>query len=172
MSIFDDLAIIARRVTGDMTYERLYAAEVVRVAGDLADVLPDDPRVRGRGLQGVLMPTIDPTTELAPEPGCRCLLGFREGDSRRPYIAAWEYAADSATVRIDGGVGSVARKGDLIDVLLPVGIPTAVSGIAQGIQLPTPQTPVTVPPTPFTATVTLMQSLRASPIGGAPAVKA
>jgi hypothetical protein len=174
VTVLDDIARLARRVTGDFRFERVWPAVVERVGADgLVDVLPDDAEMRGSGLQGVPMATIDPATQLAPEPGCRCLLGFRDGDPRKPTIVAWEYAQDSATVRLAGGIARVARKGDVIDVLLPMGTPTAVSGVAAGVQTPPlPASPVTVPPTPVTGTVTLATKVYAQPIGGAPRVKA
>lgn len=160
MSVLDDIEAIVRRVTSDFRYERLYPAEVVRVAGDLVDVLPDDPAVRGRGLQGVPMPTMDPTTELLPEPGCRCLLGFMEGNPQRPYIAAWEFAQNSATVRLNGGSAGLARKGDIVDVLITPGVVT-VTGTAY---LPAP--------VPFTGTATLAEAPQGVIIGGVAAVRA
>lgn len=173
MSALDDFGRMVRRVLGDLRFERLYPAVVTRVSGDLADVMPDDPTMRGQGLQGVPMPTIDPSTQLVPEAGCRCLLGFLDGNPQRPAIVAWEYAQDSATVRLDGGSAGVARKGDLIDVLLPIGTPTPVSGMAAGVQTPPlPASPVTIPPSPFSGTATLTSQVRAQPIGGAAKVKA
>lgn len=160
MTILDDMARLARRVTGDFRFERLYPATVERVTGDLVDVLPDDPVMRGTGLQGVPMPTIDPTTDLLPEPGCRCLLGFQEGDPRRPAIMAWEYAPNTATVRLDGGVAGVARKGDLVDVLLAVGA-VPITGTAY---IPAP--------TPFVGTATITETVRGTIIYGTQKVKA
>jgi hypothetical protein len=172
VTILGDIAAIVRRVTGDYTYDRAYPAVVQRVGADAVDVLPDDPTVQGLGLQSVPMPTIDPTTQLVPEPGCRCLLAFAGGDPRRPYISAWEYAQDSATVRLDGGSGAVARKGDLIDVIL--GATTPIAGMAGGTTVVpgTPPVVTVIPQASFTATATIVGPVRATPIGGAPKVKA
>lgn len=177
MSLRDDIARIVRAVLGDMTFERTYTANVELVSDDFVDVLPDDPKVRGIGLQRVPMPTIDPTTELVPAPGCRCLLAFAAGDPRKPYIAAWEYAQGSATVHLDGGAASVARKGDVIDVYLSPLTPIAGTMTAT-IQSPNPSPPpptipTTVPGgTPFAGLATIAAPVRAVIIGGAARVKA
>lgn len=172
MSLLEDLAVIVRRVTGDYRFERTYAATVERADDDAVDVMPDDSSIAGNGLQRIPMPTIDPTTRLAPEPGCRCLLAFREGKPSQPYIAAWEYAPNSATVMLDGGSAPIARKGDLIELILSAATPIAGSAGGTVIIPGTPPTPVIVPPAPFTATATIAAPVYATPIGGAPKVKA
>lgn len=165
---------IIRAVTGDLRFERTYAATVERAADDFVDVLPDDDFVRGLGLQRIPTPTIDPTTQLLPEPGCRCLLAFASGDPQQPRIVAWEYAQDSATIRLDGGAAAVARKGDLVDVYLTAAS-TAVAGILNGA-ITVPGAPPTVVPVvngQFIGTAgPLSQPVRAAILGGAAKVLA
>lgn len=173
MSLLDDLERIVRAVVGDLRFERTWSSTIERDNGDgTADVLPDSPLMRGLGLQRVPLPTIDPTTEIAPAQGCRCLLGFLEGDPRQPVIVAWEFAAGSATVRLDGGTAGLARKGDLVDVMLSSQSP--VQGIVNG-SYTIPGSPPTVVPIvngQFSGYATIAQTVRARIIGGAQRVKA
>lgn len=177
MSIRDDLARLARHAVGDYRYERFYPCQVVRsYDGGAVDVLPDDDVVRGIGLQSVPAASVAPATFARAEPGCRCLLTFRSGDPRQPAITAWEYAEDSATVYLDGGVAAVARKGDLVDVYLSNVGPSfsPIRGIVSG-EVTTPGSPPTVTPVAavqFTGTASISTPVRGVIIGGAPKIKA
>lgn len=178
MTPLEALDRFVRHVLGEYRYERSYPSVVERSydGGDV-DVLPDDDVVKGIGLQRVPAPSIAPSTFARAEAGARCLLAFAEGNPRKPQIIAWEYAQDSATVQLDGGTTSVARKGDLVDVLLSASTPIA------GVMSATISTPNPSPPpatvdtpvpsgTPFTGLAVIPLPVRGAIIGGAPKVKA
>lgn len=178
MSPLESIRRIVRHAVGDYRYERSYPCVVERTyeGGDV-DVLPDDLVMRGIGLQHVPAPSVAPSTFAIAGPGTRCLLSFANGDPSKPQITAWEYAQDTATVRLDGGSASVARKGDLVDVLLsPV---TPISGLLSAtIKTPNPSPPpatITTPVpggTPFTGFATIPGPVQGAIIGGAAKVKA
>jgi len=167
------LARFVRWVMRDTTYHRRYSATVERDRGDgTFDIIPDDQAMRGTGLQAVPDRVGVAGAEVRVEPGTRCLVTFADGDPSKPVIVAWEFKRGSATISFDGGEAAVARKGDLVDVLLDT--PTPIAGIVQGTVLP-PQPgppPFTLAPTPFTGTATLSGPVRAVIVGGAKRVKA
>lgn len=162
-----------RWVMRDVTYHRRYSASIERDRGDgTFDLIPDDPAMRGTGLQAVPDRVGIAGTGAQVQPGTRCVFAFADADPSKPWIVVWEYAQGSAVVSLDGGQAQVARKGDLVDVLLST--PTPVAGIVQGTVLP-PQPgppPFPLPPTPFTGTATLSGPVRAVIVGGAPRVTA
>jgi hypothetical protein len=162
VSIRDDIATIVRHVVGDYRYERSYPCQVVRSY--------DDGVVRGIGMQSIPATSLAPATFALAEPGCRGLLAFVAGDPSRPTITTWDYAQNSATIYIDGGVASVARKGDLIDVMLTVA-GTPISGMVEGaVTAPGPVvTPVAA--VQFTG-LAVLSAVRAVIIGGAATIKA
>jgi len=166
------LARFIRWVMRDTTYHRRYSATVERDRGDgTFDLLPDDHAMRGTG-QAVPDRVGVAGASVRVEQGTRCLFTFADGDPSKPVIVAWEFKGGSATVSFDGGEAAVARKGDLVDILL--GDPTPVAGLVQGTVLP-PQPgppPFQLPPTPFTGTATLSGPVRAVIVGGAKRVKA
>jgi len=173
MSAKGTLARFIRWVMRDVTYQRRYSATIERDRGDgTFDLMPDDPAMRGTGLQAVPGRVGVAGAEVRVEPGTRCVFAFADADPAKPCIVAWEYAQGSAVVSLGGGQAQVARKVDLVDVLLST--PTPVAGIVQGTVLP-PQPgppPFPLPPTPFTGTATLSGPVRAVIVGGAPRVTA
>ena len=170
MSALANIARIIRHAVGDYRFERSYPCQVVRsYDGGAVDVLPDDAVMRGIGMQTVPATSVAPATFARAESGCRCLLTFSSGDPRKPTITAWDYAQDSATLYLDGGVAAVARKGDLVDVLLSAATP--ISGIVAGTVATSPS-PTTVAAVPFTGTAAIATPVRCAIIGGAPTIKA
>ncbi len=172
------LARFVRHVVGDYRFERSYPAVVERANDDgSVDVLPEPTTMRGIGLQRVPTALSDPETRVIAEPGARCLLAFRAGDPQQPYIAAWEYAQDSATIQLAGGSAAVARKGDLVEISFSAASPIAGTMTAT-VSTPNPSppppeilTPV-APGTPFTGTVVGLGTVQAVVVGGAPKLKA
>src|SRR5690606_15789866 len=98
---------LIRWVTRDSLFLGQYTAVVQRQAADgTLDLLPDDPRLRGTGLQAVPIRHGLPGVEVEVPSGVRVLLGFDAGDSRRPYAALW-HSEQVTAVRI-GGSDAVA----------------------------------------------------------------
>jgi hypothetical protein len=150
----DALERLVRFVMADVTYHRLYPATVQRVSPDgTADVLPDDTTIRGTGLRAAFLPGL-PNTTIDVTAGARCLVGFRAGDPKRPYVAEW-MGDGLARIGIDAGTRPLARMGDIIDVQTTPAQP--IAGVIGGT-LTVPGTPPVVtplPPTPFQAVATL-----------------
>jgi hypothetical protein len=101
-------------------YYGVYEASIQGQADDdTVDVLPDDPKLRGDGLQRVPIRHGLPGVTVRVAEGSRCLLGFENGDPSKPYVSLW--AAGSVTeIRFGGGTIGVARVGDPVACSLPV----------------------------------------------------
>jgi hypothetical protein len=127
----DQLSRFIRWVMRDVTYHKLYPSQVQRQdASGLLDLLPDDESIRGTGTSGVQIRHGLPGCTVKVRPGARVLLGFENGDPRRPYAALWE-EGDIISVSLGfGGSRPVARIGDTVSVFFPPTIP--VSGTLSG----------------------------------------
>lgn len=157
---------------------RAYGVEVqVQHADGSVDVLPDAVEIRGLGLQHVPVMTSPAGTSARVEPGTRGLLRFADGDPRKPRIVAWAYKQASAVISLDGGYASIARNGDLVELLLSASTP--ISGVMSGtVTTPNPAPPpptITVPVPPasqFTGFAMITAPVQGRIFGGAPRVKA
>lgn len=172
MNMRDSLEGIVRRAMRDVRYLRVYAAtvEIDHLDGHF-DVLPDDESIRGRGLSRVPVLVGDIGATVRAAPGTRCLLGFQDGDPRKPRIRGWAYEPLSGRIVFDDGAAGLARQGDYVKCL--VGNPATVSGTMGGTAfVPAPPgapIPTPVPLAPFTGIVTgiLPDTVHGTIIGGA-----
>jgi hypothetical protein len=142
------LARFIRWVMRDVTFHVHYPAtvEVTRADGSI-DVTPDDEKIRGLGLPPLRAQPGLPGTEVRALKGARCLVGFRNGDPRAPYISAWS-TGGLQLVSIDGGGAGVSGLADVVDVLIPESL--TVNGVVSGVATPPPPAvPVPVPAAPF-----------------------
>ena len=169
---------IVRRFASDVTYLRVYAATVELQRNDgSCDLRTDAAELRGEGLQRVPVMSSPAGSSARVEPGTRCLVGFADGDPRKPRIIAWEYARSRAVVALDAGRAGVARNGDLVELHLSPQAP--ISGVITGVVQvtnpspppPTIPTPV-VPGTQFTGFAAILAPVRGRILGGAARVKA
>lgn len=97
-------------------YWRMYPCEVVGQAADGSlDLMPDDESIRGNGLQGVPLKVGLPGFRVKVPNGSRIMLGYENGDPKRPYAVAWE-PGSVTEITFDGGTQAVARKGDTVRV--------------------------------------------------------
>lgn len=69
----------------------MYPCKVTRQTADLAraDVLPDDDRIKGRGLQEVLIRYGMPGVKAKLTNHARVLLGWEAADPARPFLSLW-----------------------------------------------------------------------------------
>jgi hypothetical protein len=105
---------IVRYVTRQTLYLHEFECTVERDHGDgTLDLLPDDLRVRGTGLSRVSIRHGLPGVTVRVVTGSRVLLGFVEGDPRRPYASLWQ-PGSIEEISFDGGDASVARLGDIV----------------------------------------------------------
>jgi len=110
---------------------------VVQNADGTLDVLPDDPRIPSKA--AVPIRSL-PGVTLKVTPGARVLLGFEDGDPKKPIATLWEgQGLISMSV---GGERPVARMSDQILVTLPPALPIVGSVIIGGT--PSPLAPGTV----------------------------
>lgn len=167
---------IVRQLVGDFRFERRWPCTVVAALADNeVEIEPDDEAIRGRGLSRVPVRSGIAGAGSRAEPGARCLLAFDDGDPRKPVVVAWEWAKGSGTVKLDGGSASVARNGDLVEVMVSKLAPinAMVDGVVtlpNGVTLPT-----SVPGvggTTFTGTITVPGKIYGRILGGARRVKA
>ena len=171
------LGVFIRWVLRDLTYRTVYAATIELDNGDgTVDVRGTDGALKGRPFRHVPLRTGTAGCSARLAPGARCLLGFYDATPRKPYVAGWLFDAGSATVLLDRGKASLARKGDSVKVLVSDGV--AVTGIIGGqVLVPgAPPTVVPVPPVPFAGVLTGFTISPLKPrgviIGGARRVKA
>ena len=108
-----------RRVMQGTLYHGTFACTVHgQNDDDSLELLPDDERVRGNGLSNVPIRHGVPGVRVRVVVGSRVLLGFENGDPRRPYAALWE-PGSIESIRFDGGNKPIARKGDPVAVYWP-----------------------------------------------------
>lgn len=133
---------IVRTLAGDVRFHKLWPAVVETVNPDGSiDMTPDDLDMRGTGLSVFPDPGI-PNTTIVPAPGARCLLGFKAGDPRRPYIAEWE-SGGLGRIGLNGGTRPIARMGDPVELAIPPVV--TITGSVSGIQTIPGAPPIVVP---------------------------
>lgn len=124
-----DLRETIERIVAAVLPERLYlrsyecTVEAQSADGSL-DLLPDDERIRGTGLQGVPIYHGLPGVTVRVVTGARVLLQFVGGDPTKPYASLWR-SGDIEEISFDGGSAPVARQGDPVAVYWPTSVPIA-----------------------------------------------
>lgn len=141
-----------------MSFARYYGTYEATVQGqnddDTVAVLPDDPSIRGDGLDKVPIRHGLPGVTVRVATGARCLLGFDNGDPKRPYVSLWA-AGSVEEIRFGSGALQVARVGDPVAVSLP---PLSAIGTLNG--------------SPFAATLAIGTQIMGSIAEGSPRLKA
>jgi hypothetical protein len=116
-------------VRREIDFSRPWPAKVTKQNADgTVQVLPDDERIRGRGMDKVPIRYGIPA-EIEVSQGARCLIAFAGGDPARPFVLSWESKAVDK-VSINGGTLPAARQGDLVEVF-PLGM-TVTIGLPPG----------------------------------------
>jgi hypothetical protein len=106
----------------DSQYFKRYRCKVVSQGSDgRVDVLVDDERMKGRGIQKCRVRVGIPGTRMEVPGGARCLVGWDDGDPALPYVDSWESstAADDAVITYPGGTRPAAGLGSMVRVILP-----------------------------------------------------
>lgn len=138
----DAIAALERLVLSffpERLYLRSWECEVARQAADgTLDLVPDDERIRGAGLQGVPIFHGLPGVTVTVVPGARVLLQFVGGDPSKPFASLWR-SGDIEEISFNGGTAPIARQGDPVAVYWPASVP--VTGTLGG--------------QPFTGTMTI-----------------
>lgn len=127
----DALAGFIRWVMRDTAYHRIFTAVVMAPSsGDTVDLLPDDPSIRGNGLQGVPVSYGIPGAKATFAPGVRMLLLFENGDKTKPRAICFD--GDHLTLAFGGGVQALARVGDSISFSGTIVGTSATGGAVSG----------------------------------------
>jgi len=129
LTVPEKLQAIIRWVMRDVTYHKHYLCTVQKQVGTNVDLVPDDPEIRGSGLQGVPLDTI-PGVAATVAPGARMTLYFDGGNPSKPR-AVWVSGAP-ITLSFADGVLPVARVGDTVTVS-PVGLLDSVGAPVTGV---------------------------------------
>ncbi len=112
-------------------YTKRYRCKVTRQnANGRVDVLVDDERMKGRGVQNCAIRVGTPGTTITAETGARCLVGWDDGDPALPYVSDWESGTRFQKISIGNDPRPVARIGDGGRGFLSPGTP--VSGTLSG----------------------------------------
>ncbi len=120
------------RIRQGIDYSRNYPCRVVAQNADgTLQLMPDDPIMKGRGLDKVPIRLGLPGMSVDVLSGARVMLAFDAGDPARPYAALWDADGNEHVQRIDFGDApqDAARKGDTVEVLL---VPAIFSGTVSG----------------------------------------
>jgi hypothetical protein len=127
---------LVRWVTRDALFLGQFTAQVITQAADgTLDLLPEDTRLRATGLQAVPIRHGLPGVKVKVPPGERVLLGFDQGDARKPYAALWH---SGAVIEVQiGGVLPVAVAA-LVDAQLSalkaaIGVAAAAETLGSGL---------------------------------------
>jgi hypothetical protein len=146
----DALERFVLRLLSRFDFYALYPSRVVAQRATSIDLVPDDPRMPA--CRAELRPGL-PGMTITVTPGSRVLLGFENGDPRRPIATLWEPGA-AVTKLVFGGAGDarpIARQGDPVAVALPAAI--QVQGTVNGS-------------TPFVGVITIATPLAGVIAGG------
>jgi hypothetical protein len=110
----EDLAAFIRWVMRDATYLGQYVCTVQGQDADgLLQLLPDEEKVRGDGLGAVKIKVGLPGFEVKVPVGARVLLGWEDGNPKKPYAALFDPSSVTSIAFADG-TQAVARQGDLV----------------------------------------------------------
>lgn len=91
-------AALARQALPTVDYFALYRARVVRQAGALLDVVPDDQRLPT--MSEIPLKIGIPGAEVDFAPGAYVLVGWEGGDPARPHAMVWEGGATVISLRV------------------------------------------------------------------------
>ncbi len=92
------LMAVARSALPSVDYFANYRARVVRQAGQLLDVVPDDPRLPSMSELPIKLGI--PGGEVQVAPGAYVLVGWDGGDPQRPHAILWEAGAVVLSLKV------------------------------------------------------------------------
>ncbi|HMJ52398.1 MAG TPA: hypothetical protein VK540_09985 [Polyangiaceae bacterium] len=118
-SVASTLNLFLGSIRRQVDLSRQYPGRVSKQNADgTLQVVPDDEKVKGAGLDRVTYYVGLPGSKVKVKAGQRVLLAFEAGDPARPYVAAWQGGA-AIEVTIAGPTGlPAARQGDLVAITL------------------------------------------------------
>lgn len=118
-------------VRQEIAYTKLYPSTVVAQNADLTlQLLPDDARMRGAGLDNVHIRYGLPGFEVHVREGATVMLGFEGGNPAMPYASLWDTSAnavDYVEFKKNSTSSPFVRVGDEIEAVLPMGLPLTTS---------------------------------------------
>lgn len=115
----DKLRAIVERLTANRIYYAKHRCKVVQQHGDdTVDIIPDNERLRARGLTHVPIRHGIPGLRVRVRAESECLLGFEGGNPDVPYVSLWT-AGSVEQIILGEGTQGVARIGDPVQVFWP-----------------------------------------------------
>jgi hypothetical protein len=119
------------RMRREVDFSRKYSGRVVSQSGNTLQVIPDDPKLKGKGvgtgLDKVAIRTGFPGEVKVPA-GARVMIGFDGGDPDKPYAEGWD-GTTYDEIRLGNGTLPAGRQGDLVIVTPSVTAVTALAGV-------------------------------------------
>ncbi len=105
-------------------YSRLYRARVSLQNSDGSlQLVPDDEKVKGGGLDKVPLRHGLPGLKVLLKPGARVMLGWDGGDPSDPFAALCDESTPFVSIAFEGTGGGIARIGDSVQVFFPPSCP-------------------------------------------------
>lgn len=126
----EKLSAFIRWVMRDTKYHKHYVCTVARQLGESVDLTPDDPSIRGAGLQGVPIMHGLPGVSVMVAPGTKMTLFFENGDPTKPRAQMWE--GGHIEISFADGVMPIARVGDVVSIN-PAGLVGNLGGPIIGV---------------------------------------
>lgn len=116
------LSIVART-----DYHALYPATALAQNADLSlELRPDNPKMPQ--LSKVKIRTGIPGVSIKVAAGARFLLGYENGDPKRPYAGLWD-TSELVEISFNGGLVGLAKAGHQHDYVSPVGAAVTTNGV-------------------------------------------
>lgn len=108
----------------EIDYSRSYPGRVVvQNANGSLQVMLDDAKMKGSGLDRVPIRVGLPGFSVKVEKGARVSVSWDAGDPARPYAALWDGDGHATEVEFKPGASSpVVRAGDSLQVMIPLGV--------------------------------------------------
>lgn len=120
------------RIRRDVDYSRMYRCRVATQHADgTLQLVPDDDKMKGRGLDKVRIRLGLPGFRVEVPEGSYCMLGFDGGDPEEPYAGLWDSESAVTKVTFEGAESNISRIGDQVDIYMPDVLP--VTGTVDGL---------------------------------------
>lgn len=151
------LSQLREHLRREADYDRPWHCQVINQRADKSlELLPDDERIRGSGIDSVIIVPGIPGCTVEVPAGAGCYIEFAGGDPSRPYVSGWDHETALTALTLDGGTvainpsggdtelgdtpaNAVARMADVCQISMSIVVPDPTQGVA----LTSPAGPVT-----------------------------
>jgi hypothetical protein len=109
-----------RPLRTEIDYTKKYRCRVSAQNSDRTlQLVPDDPKMKGQGLDRVPIRVGLPGMKIFVESGARCNLGFENGDPSQPYATDWDEDCPLLRWELNGAKGAIAGVGAVVETIFP-----------------------------------------------------